>query len=164
VKEKKFWHKELIQAWKNEILEKDGSLIVPRASFVLRKKLKKGLNNHIDSLTQMFRIAEDHATTEEEFEVTFEYAQHQMRKHINDIIAEKHENRFAKRNGKKSKNQELIDEMEKITKRRESLLYLVDKVAEYSLEIKEWMSKDQTQEYRPIHSSNLNKMIIMFEG
>jgi hypothetical protein len=68
----------------------------------------------------MFRIAEDHATTKEEFEVTFEYAQYQMLKHINDTIAEKHENRFAKRSGKKSKNQELIDEMEEITKRRES--------------------------------------------
>jgi hypothetical protein len=54
--------------------------------------------------------------------------------------------------------------MEEITKRRESLLYVVDKVAEYSLEIKEWMSRDPTQEYRQNHSMNLNKMLIMFEG
>jgi hypothetical protein len=57
----------------------------------------------------------------------------------------------------KRKNQELIEEMEEITKRRESLLYIVDKVAEYSLEIKEWISKDPTQDYRPIHSANLTK-------
>jgi hypothetical protein len=128
----------LIQAWKNEILEKDDKLTVPRAVFVLRKKLKKGLKNLLDSLTQAFRIAEDHAETEVEFEVTFEYAQYQMRKHINDTIAEKHENRFKKRKaGGKNKNQELIDEMDALTKKRDTLLYIVDKVAEYSIEIKE---------------------------
>jgi hypothetical protein len=72
VKERKFWHKELMQAWKNEILEKDDKLIVPRAAFVLRKKLKRGLKNHLDSLMQAFRITEDHAETEEEFEAAFE--------------------------------------------------------------------------------------------
>jgi hypothetical protein len=91
IKERKFWHKELIQAWKNEIMEKDDRLIVPRAYFVLRKKLKRELKNHLSlAQAQAFRIAEDHAETEEEFEITFEYAQYQMRKHINDTIAEKH--------------------------------------------------------------------------
>jgi hemerythrin len=111
--------------------------LFPRAAFVLRKKLKRGLKNHLDSLAQAFRIAEDHAETEEEFEITFEYAQYQMRKHINDTIAEKHENRRSKRKNAtfKNKNQELLDEMEALTKKRNSLLYIVDKVTEYSLEI-----------------------------
>jgi glutamate synthase domain-containing protein 1 len=88
VKERKIWHKELIQVWKNEIPEKDDTLIVPRTAFAFRKKLKRGLENHLNSLTQAFRIAEDHAETEKKFEVKFEYAQYQMRKHINDTISE----------------------------------------------------------------------------
>jgi hypothetical protein len=60
--------------------------------------MKTGPKNQLDSLAQAFRIAEDHAITEEEFEVTFEYAQYLTRKHINETIAEKHENTRSKRN------------------------------------------------------------------
>jgi hypothetical protein len=141
-------------------------LIVPRASFILRKKLKRGLKNHLDNLAQAFRIEEDHADSEEEFEVTFEYAQYQMRKNINDTIAEKHENtRFKRKNGvNKNKNQALLEEMEEITKKRESLLHIVDKVAEYSIEIKEWMAHNPVEGYRINHRENFNKMLIMFES
>jgi NACalpha-BTF3-like transcription factor len=118
-------HKELIQVCKNEILGKDDKIILPRASFILRKKTKRGLKNYSDKITQTFRIAEDHAETEDEFEVTSGYIQYQMRKHINDTIAEKHENTRPKRNlngQRKDKNIQLFQEMEELTKRREILL------------------------------------------
>jgi hypothetical protein len=53
--------------------------------------LKVGLKDHLDRVTQAFRIAEDFVTTDEEFEVTFEYMQYLMRKHISDKIGLKYE-------------------------------------------------------------------------
>jgi hypothetical protein len=37
-------------------------------------------------------------------------------------------------------------------------------VAEYIIEIKEWLRKDPHGNYRFIHGKNLDEMIIMFEG
>jgi hypothetical protein len=50
-------------------------------------------------------MAEDCATTEEEFEVIFEYMLYQIRKHINDTIGEKHENSKKSHNARDRPNQ-----------------------------------------------------------
>jgi hypothetical protein len=54
--------------------------------------------------------------------------------------------------------------MEALTNNRNSLLHIVDKVTEYSLEIKEWLSHNPVDGYRANHSENLNKILLMFEG
>jgi hypothetical protein len=55
----------------NEGEEKNYLLNVPRAAFTLRKKLKVGLKNCLDKITQTFKVAGDYSKNEEAFETTF---------------------------------------------------------------------------------------------
>jgi hypothetical protein len=79
------------------------------------------LKDHLDRLTQEFKIAEDYAETEEEFEITFEYMQYLMRKYISDKIGQRHEeirkNRNARTGPSQNKNAQLLEEMQAITKK-----------------------------------------------
>jgi hypothetical protein len=52
---------------------KNHLLNVPRAVSTLRKKLKYGLKNCLDKITQIFRVAGDYSKNRYEFETTFAY-------------------------------------------------------------------------------------------
>jgi hypothetical protein len=61
------WHKDMIAMWKQDIINLNDKLVVPRASFPLRKKLKVGLSAHLNKLTHIFEVACDKAGTDDEF-------------------------------------------------------------------------------------------------
>jgi hypothetical protein len=50
IAEKEMWNRKLLCMWKTEIEEKNHLLVVPRAAFTLRKKLKYGLKNCLDKI------------------------------------------------------------------------------------------------------------------
>jgi hypothetical protein len=89
--EKEMWNRKLLSMWRNEIEEKNHLLNVPRAAFMLRKKLKYGVKNCFDKIAQTFKVASDYSKDKEEFETTFAYMEYTMRKYINDTIGAKHE-------------------------------------------------------------------------
>jgi hypothetical protein len=63
----------MIAMWKQDIINLNDKLAVPRASFPLRKKLKVGLCAHLNKLTHIFEVACDRAGTDDEFLTTFAY-------------------------------------------------------------------------------------------
>jgi hypothetical protein len=79
----------MIGMWKQDIINLNDKLVVPRASFPLRKKLKVGLPAHLNKIAHIFEVACDRAGTDDEFQTTFAYCEFLMRKHINDTIARK---------------------------------------------------------------------------
>jgi hypothetical protein len=60
--------------WKQDIINLNDKLGLPRASFILRKKLKVGLRAHLNKITHMFEVACDRSDTDDEFQTTFAYA------------------------------------------------------------------------------------------
>jgi hypothetical protein len=54
--------------------------------------------------------------------------------------------------------------MEEIEKKREIQLTIINKAAQKCLEVKEWLSHQITIDYRPSRSTNLHKLINIFEG
>jgi hypothetical protein len=92
-----------------------------------------------------------------------------MRKHISDKIGLKHDEKRkkinAKRNGPgKNKNAQLLAKMKEIEKKREVQLTIIKKAVQYGIEVKEWLSHQVTIDSRPSHSTNLHKLLLMFEG
>jgi hypothetical protein len=162
------WNRKLLCMWKSEIEEKNHLLNVPRAAFTLRKKLKYGLKNCLDKITQIFRVAGDYSKNRDEFETTFAYMEYTMRKHINDTLGPKHEEmkQAHKRNDGpgRSKIKILIEEMEEIKKKRNYLLNLINKISELSLELKEWMFEEPTLGYRNKYYSSIAKIIELCEA
>jgi hypothetical protein len=64
-------------------------LIVPRTPFVVRKKLRRGLRNCLNNITQMLEAADKRIKDNFEFDTTFQLAEYLMRKHINNTLAPK---------------------------------------------------------------------------
>jgi hypothetical protein len=86
------WHKEMIGMWKQDIINLNDKLVVPRASFPLRKKLIDGLRAHLNKIAHIFEVACDRVGTDDEFQTTFAYCEFLMRKYVNDTIARKDTN------------------------------------------------------------------------
>jgi hypothetical protein len=57
--------------WKQEILDNNEHLVVPRAVFMLRKKLKGGLRAHLNYMTHIFECASDKTDNDDDFQTTF---------------------------------------------------------------------------------------------
>jgi hypothetical protein len=141
---------------------------VPRAAFTLREKLKYGLKNCLDKITQLFKVAGDYSNNKEEFETTFAYMEYTVRKHINDTIGPKHEE--IKQNHKRndgpgpSKIKMLLEEMEEIRKKRNYILNLTCRITELSLELKEWLDEEPTLGYRNKYYASISKILELCEA
>jgi hypothetical protein len=157
------WKSKLLSMWRNEIEEKNHLLNVPRATFTLGKKLKYRLKNCLDKMAQTFKVGSDYSKDKDEFETTFAYMEYTMRKRIHDTIGAKHEE--MKQNHKRndgpgpSKIKMLLDEMDEIKNKRNYLINLTNKIADLSLELKEWTDEEPTLGYRDKYYSQISKII-----
>jgi CRISPR/Cas system CSM-associated protein Csm2 small subunit len=80
------WNRDKLIMWKQEIQDNYADLDVTRAIFPVRKKLRRGLKNCLNDLTQILDASLNKIEADDEFETTFEYAEYIMRKHIDNTI------------------------------------------------------------------------------
>jgi hypothetical protein len=146
------WHKDMIAMWKQDIINLNDKLVVPRASFPLRKKLKVGLHAHLNKIAHIFEVACDRAGTDDEFQTTFAYCEFLMRKHVNDTIAKKDEKiRVRNSNGprKEPKAGQLRRGLEEIKEARKRELCLIHQIAMEGSQIRAYAAMNHDpDEYR----------------
>jgi hypothetical protein len=108
-KENDLWNRDMLLMWKQEIQDNNEDLDGPRAIFPVRKKLRRGLKNCLNDLTQILDAGINKIEPKEEFEVSFEYIEYMMRKHIDNITGRK-EDKIPKRSNssRKMNEQELL--------------------------------------------------------
>jgi hypothetical protein len=111
------WHKDIIQALNDEI---ENKLNAPRAAFIIREKMGKDHNNCRD--TQKFHAVQDYSKDQEELKSQMFSMQYLMGRFINNIMAEKNKEMRRQRKARdglgKSKNDQLLEELEEIIKGR----------------------------------------------
>jgi CRISPR/Cas system CSM-associated protein Csm2 small subunit len=90
-RENDLWNRDKLVMWKQEIQDNNVDLDVPRAIFPVRKKLRRGLKNCLNDLTQILDASLNKIEAEDEFETIFEYIEYVMRKHIDMTIGRKDE-------------------------------------------------------------------------
>jgi hypothetical protein len=144
---------------------KQRNLDIPRAIFPVRKKLRRGLKNCLNDLTQMVDASLNKIESQDEFETTFEYIEYSMRKHIDSTIGRKEEKRSNLPNKIKKKNeQELLkEELEEMTKQKKIKANLVCFVLNKASYIKEYLLKNNGQDDHHFLFKELTALLLKFE-
>jgi hypothetical protein len=63
-------NRDMLVIWKKEMEDNNDPLIVPRTPFVIRKKLRRGLRNCLNEITQMLEVADMRINNRFEFDNT----------------------------------------------------------------------------------------------
>jgi hypothetical protein len=135
----------MLLIWKKEIENDNEKLIIPRTPFSVRKKLRRGLKNCLNDITQILESASDRINDDFEFDATFQYTEYLMRKHIHKTIAPKEEpTSSTHKSGTVSKLEALKIEMNEILENRKLNLKIIEKMAEDASYLKEYMLNNPT--------------------